>query len=277
MEIGLVPGGELLTEADVTAVAATPQGWRAFALLQVDQPARAEAELRALWPAIRTSPVFGRSVLLVASAAGLDDFAGQLAGLLQAEDGHRFDALRFPVPRLQPSGGFRVDPALVYALTLTESHFDSAAVSSGGARGLMQIMPATAQYMAGALPRAEQQLHNPAFNLDIGQRYVAYLARLDGIDNDLIRLLASYNNGPGNLLRWIQDIRCDDDPLLFIEAIPTPETRAFVPDVLAATWIYAARLHRPSPSLDSVAAGEFPRFTPLPGQGRVSSIALRLN
>jgi soluble lytic murein transglycosylase-like protein len=214
-------------------------------------------------------------VLLVASATGLDDFAEQLAGLLQAEDGHRFDALRFPAPRLQPSGGFRIDPALVYALTLTESRFDASAVSSGGARGLMQIMPTTAQYFTGALP--PQKLHDPAFNLDIGQRYIAFLARMDGIDNDLIRMLASYNTGPGNLLRWVQDIRCDDDPLLFIEAIPTPETRAFVPDVLAATWIYAARMHRPAPSLDSLAAGEFPRFTPLPGQGRIASVALRLN
>ena len=46
MDTGILPSGELLSQADVDAVAATPQGWRAFALLQVGQPARAEAELR---------------------------------------------------------------------------------------------------------------------------------------------------------------------------------------------------------------------------------------
>ncbi len=277
MDIGIVPSGELLTDADVDAVAATPEGFRAFALLQIGQPDRAEAELRLLWPRMHADPVFGRSVLMVASATGLSDFASQLATLLQARDGPRFDALRFPIPRLQPSGGFRVDPALIYALTRTESHFDPEAISPNGARGLMQIMPATAQYIAADLGGAEERLREPAFNLQIGQRYVTYLSQLNGIDSDLIRLLASYNAGPGNLLRWTEDIRDSDDPLLFIEAIPIRETRNFVPDVLAASWIYAARLHRPSPSLDSLAGGRFPRFTPLPTVGKMANAALRVD
>jgi soluble lytic murein transglycosylase len=277
LDIGIIPGGELLTEADVDAVAETAEGRRAFALLQVGRPARAEAELRALGPRIQVDPVFGRSVLLVASVAGLGDVASQLAGLLRREDGHRFDELSSPIPSLRPSGGFRVDPALVYALTRMESNFDSGAMSPCGATGLMQIMPATASYVAGDLGGAGDRLHDPAFNLEIGQRYVAYLARQDGIDSDLIRLLAGYNAGPGNFLHWIGDIRDNDDPLLFIEAIPVPETRNFVSDVLAASWIYAARLHRPAPSLDSLAAGEFPRFTPLAREGKVTEVALRLN
>ncbi len=273
MPIGIVPGGELLTQADVDAVAATPPGWRAFALLQIDQPDRADAELRTLWPVIQANPVFGRSVLLVASAAGLTDLAEQLAGLLQVGDGHRFDELRFPVPRLRPAGGFSIDPALVYALARTESNFDAGAVSAAGARGLMQLMPATADFVAGDLGLAPARLHDPAFNLAVGQRYVSYLGGLDSIGGDLIRLLASYNSGPGSFLRWSASIHDDDDPLLFIEAIPVAETRDFVQDVLAASWIYAARLHRLAPSLDSVAAGEFPRFTPLAGQGIIAAAA----
>jgi len=50
---------------------------------------------------------------------------------------------------------------------------------------------------------------------------------------------------------------------LFIEAIPVAETRGFVAHVLTYSWIYAARMHLPAPSLDDLAAGEFPRFTPL--------------
>ncbi len=266
MDTGILPSGQLLSQADVDAVAATPQGLRAFALLQIGQADRAEAELRTLWPLASTHGAFGQSLLMVASATGLTDFAAQMAALLQTQDGRPHEELRFAMPRLRPAGGFRVDPSLVYALTRLESNFDPEAISPVGARGLMQIMPSTAQYITGNAMMDPDPLDEPATNLAIGQRYVAYLARLDGIDNDLIRVLASYNCGPGNFLRWSADIRDGGDPLLFIEAIPVAETRAFVPHVLLYSWIYAARLHRPAPSLDSLAADEFPRFTP-PEQG----------
>ncbi len=258
---GIVPSGQLMSQADVDAVDATPQGRRAFALLQIGQTDRAEAELRLLWPRARASGPFARSLLMVASAAGRLDFAAQMADQLQAAEGVRYDELRFPLPTLRPAGGFRVDPALIYALTRLESNFDAAAVSSAGAHGLMQIMPATAQYIMGDEQLGLDRLHEPETNLDIGQRYVALLARQDSIDEDLMRLLASYNAGPAAVSRWLADLRDDGDPLMFIEAIPAAETRAFVPTALVYTWIYAARLHVPAPSLDQLAAGEYPRFT----------------
>jgi hypothetical protein len=55
-------------------------------------------------------------------------------------------------------------------------------------------------------------------------------------------------------------VRHRDDPFLFIESIPVGETRIFVQRVLAYSWIYAARLGLPSPSLDALATGRFPRF-----------------
>ncbi|MBN8901206.1 MAG: lytic transglycosylase domain-containing protein, partial [Rhodospirillales bacterium] len=104
------------------------------------------------------------------------------------------------------------------------------------------------------------------------------LATQDGIDNDLIRVLASYNSGPGNFLRWSSDVRDGGDPLLFLEAIPVSETRNFVTHVLTYTWIYAARLHVPAPSLDALAAGGFPRFTPRAPERTVAFLApARLN
>ena len=261
------PGGEALTQSDVDAVAATARGRRAFALLQVGQPERAEAELRALWPVAVADTALARSVLRVASAGGMMDCAAQMAASLHARDGQKQAELHFALPRLRPAGGFRIDPTLVYALTRVESNFDPRAVSPAGARGLMQIMPATAQYITGDVIEAADRLHQPAFNLDVGQRYVSYLAGLDGIDNDLLRLLASYNSGPGNFNRWGAELRDQGDPLLFIEAIPIAETRGFVEHALVYSWIYAARMHLPAASLDALAAGEFPRFTP-PRQGR---------
>jgi soluble lytic murein transglycosylase-like protein len=171
------------------------------------------------------------------------------------------------MPRLRPAGGFTIDPTMVYALTRLESNFDPGATSPVGARGLMQIMPATAQYLTGELSYAPDRLHEPGLNLAIGQRYITYLARLEGIDNDLLRMLASYNSGPGSFGRWGANINDQGDPLLFIEAIPVMETRAFVQTALVYSWIYAARMHLRASSLDDLAAGEFPRFT----SSRVSS------
>jgi soluble lytic murein transglycosylase-like protein len=80
------------------------------------------------------------------------------------------------------------------------------------------------------------------------------------VGGDLIRLLAAYNAGPGNLGKWLPAARHRDDALLFIEAIPFDETRAHVQRVLAYSWIYASRLGLPAPSLDQLVQGEFPRF-----------------
>lgn len=271
---GIVPGNALLSQADVDAIAATEAGWRAFALLQVGQPARAADELLGLWPAVQDDPALRRALLLVAVGIGLPDCAAQLAAWSETVEPDAGDGLQFALPRLRPAGGFRVDPALVYALTRVESNFDSAAVSAAGARGLMQLMPVTAHYVERDSSLRGASLHDPAFNLELGQRYVIFLAGQEAIGGNLLRLLASYNAGPGGFLRWSATLHDDGDPLLFIEAIPNDETRRFVERALTYTWIYAARLHVPAPSLDDMAAGEFPRFTPEPVQGRIASARL---
>jgi soluble lytic murein transglycosylase-like protein len=263
--IGLAAGGyeggeEVLTEADIDAVSATAPGLRAFALLQIGQPARAEAELRLLWPEAQAKPALARAVMLVAARAGLVELAARLADAAEAADGQPRDAMRFSVPRLHPRNGFTIDPAMVYALARTESNFDAALVSSAGARGLMQIMPDTAQFIRAATGGSGGGIFDPEVNLDLGQFYVSYLAEQQGVNGDLLRLLASYNCGPAGIARWAPEMRDQNDPLLFIEAIPVDETRGFVQRVLDYTWLYAARLHLPTPSLDELAAGQWPRY-----------------
>ncbi|MGG5808905.1 transglycosylase SLT domain-containing protein [Falsiroseomonas sp. CW058] len=266
---------EIAGEGEAAAIAETAAGWRALALLQVGQGERAEAELRRLWPRVQGNAGVMRAMLLVASQAGMTDLAAQLASLSQTADGRPRDFARFPLPRLEPAGGFRVDPALLYALARQESNFDPQAVSPAGARGLLQIMPATASYVTGDASlrgAGARRLHDPGFSLEVGQRYVHYLAQGDQVGGDLIRLLAAYNNGPGNLSRWLPAVRHRDDPFLFIESIPVGETRLFVQRVLAYSWIYAARLGLPSPSLDALATGRFPQFQ---GSGAVAAMLRR--
>ena len=265
--LGLTPGFAWHAEAGggegMAELMETAGGWRAVALLQIGQTARAEAELRALWPLARGNLPLLRAMLALASQGGLTHLSAQLAELAQIADGRPRDLARFPLPRLNPAQGFRVEPALLYALARQESNFDSSAVSRAGARGLLQVMPATAAYLANDpsfMGDGAERLHNPGLSLELGQRYLHYLARSEAVGGDLIRLLAAYNAGPGNLAKWLPTTRHRDDALLFVEAIPIDETRAHVQRVLAYSWIYASRLGLPAPSLDQLVQGEFPRF-----------------
>lgn len=265
--LGLPPGfaweQEIAGEAEGIALAETAAGWRALALLQIGQRDRAEAELRRLWPIAQNNPGLSSAMLAVARQADMTELVSQVASLAQTRDGRPRDYDRFPLPRLQPTGGFSVDPALIYAVALQESRFDARAVSPAGARGLMQIMPATAAYILSdpsLRGRGVARLNDPSFSLEVAQRYLHHLVERDVVDGDLIRVLAAYNNGPGNLARWAPAAGHRNDPFLFIEAIPVNETRNYVQRVLAYSWIYASRLGLPAPSLDALASGNFPRF-----------------
>jgi soluble lytic murein transglycosylase-like protein len=150
--LGLPPGlvweRDVANETHATALTETAGGWRALALLQIGQTERAEAELRLLHRRTRNNPQVVQGILSVAQQSGLAGLASQVASAAQAGDGRQRDNARFPLPSLAPPGGFRIDPALLYAIALQESRFDAAAVSPAGARGLLQIMPATASYVA---------------------------------------------------------------------------------------------------------------------------------
>jgi len=265
--LGLPPGlvweRDVANESRAQGLAETAGGWRALALLQIGQRERAEAELRLLQRRTRNNPLVTQGILAVAQQAGMPGLAAQVATAAQLEDGRARDGVRYPMPVLLPNGGFRMDPSLLYALALQESRFDPSAISRAGARGLLQLMPATASYLANDPSlRAEgvERLHDPGFSLELGQRYVHYLARHEAVRGDLIRLLAAYNAGPGNLARWLPNAQRRADPLLFIESIPVHETRSFVTRVLTFSWIYAHRLGLPTPSLDQMAGGGFPSF-----------------
>ena len=263
---------DILGEADVAAVGSLPGGERAFALLQIGQDARAAAELRQLWDGARGRPGLSRAVALVARAAGLGELADELALLLPGEDEI---APAAALPSLHPAGGFSVNPALVYALARLESNFNAGAVSPAGARGLMQIMPATAGWITGttATGAIARRLRDPALNLELGQQYLAHLAGLEVVRGNLLHLLAAYNSGPASFAHWSDSMRDEGDPLLFIETIPNDETRAYVPRALAYTWFYAARMDLPSPSLDELAAGRWPRFSAeIPSSPRTASL-----
>ncbi|MGC9269467.1 lytic transglycosylase domain-containing protein [Acidiphilium sp.] len=247
-----------LSEADIESVAAHKDGALAFALIQVGRMADAARALRALWPDIQHHPDFGRAVMRVAARAGLVDVA---VALDQTLPGNAIAGARLPLPALHPAGGFNVDPSLVYALARTESGFNANAVSPVGARGLMQLMPQTASAMARRGGIAGN-FGDPSVNLALGQNYLRYLGHQPGVERNLLDILASYNAGPVAAAAWAHSIHDDGDPLIFLESIPVAQTRRFVRQVLADSWLYAEEIGTTPASLDAMAEGRFPRLSP---------------
>jgi soluble lytic murein transglycosylase-like protein len=171
-------------------------------------------------------------------------------------------AAAYPVMSVKPSDGWQVDPALVHAIVRQESKFEMRVTSSSNARGLMQVLPSTA---AGTMkdstlddPGAKAKLFDPAFNLSVGQRYVQKMFAFVEPDGNLIQLVVAYNGGPGNLQKWLKEVEYRGDPLLFIESLPSRETRGYVERVVANYWIYQDRLGEEKTTLDQLARGEWP-------------------
>jgi soluble lytic murein transglycosylase-like protein len=153
----------------------------------------------------------------------------------------------------------------VFAFMRLESAFNPAATSPAGARGLMQLMPATAAAMdSRSFKGRGDLLLDPEINVTLGQRYLRHLLEEPLIGGELVRLAAAYNGGIGNLTRWkrLQDNRGEkrEDALLFLESLPAAETRHFIARLLYSYWMYSERLGQPTASLDQIAQGEWPFY-----------------
>ena len=169
---------------------------------------------------------------------------------------------RYPRPDWQPEDDWQLDKALVYAFVRQESCFNHRAESAVGALGLMQIMPATAKEVANNLQceYKTRKLKNPEYNLRLGQAYLKKLLDLPQIQNNLIKLAVAYNAGPGNLNRWEKKMDYQDDPLLFLETIPSKETRTFVERILVNYWVYLNLTGMSITSLDEIVANRWPMY-----------------
>jgi soluble lytic murein transglycosylase len=240
---------------DFDRLLSIPRARRAFGLLQIGDRQRAEDELRALSLDMETEPSLERLLVAVADAAGMPHLAEEMR---TGYSNITTVAEKQLPPKLRPDGGFIVDPTLVYGIVHHESNFHTDVVSSLGARGLMQIMPDTARGIGALTANQAGRLAEPAVNLSVGQRYIIVLANDPDIHGDLLRLLAAYGQGQGAMKRWVASINDGGDPLMFLEAVPSPVLRAFLFDALASSWRYAVALRLPAPSLDALAEGYYP-------------------
>jgi soluble lytic murein transglycosylase-like protein len=170
-------------------------------------------------------------------------------------------AARFPYPRWQPPGGWRIDPALAFAHVRQESDFRPGVVSPAGAVGLMQVRPGTAGDIARARGGAVGELTYPPTNLEYGQSFIEQMRSNPATQGQLLKVIAAYNAGPVPVGRW-NYINHRGDPLLWIESLSYWETRYYVPAVLRNMWVYQLLDGAPQPSLKALAQHQWPAFPP---------------
>jgi soluble lytic murein transglycosylase len=191
---------------------------------------------------------FGRRDLAVFTARqALQD------GVLLVEDG--YPVLEQKLPRGAP------DAALVHAIVRQESSFEVDAVSKAGARGLMQIMPATGQGLArklGIKHSTDKLVTDPDHNVRLGSTYLNDLLQRFG--GSYVLTVAAYNAGQGNVAKWLREVGDPRsqamDVIDWIELLPFYETRNYVHRVLENVQVYRSRLGLPPVRLtDDLARG----------------------
>lgn len=251
----------VLTEEARTRLMRIPGVERAVALREVGMTDLADVEMKMAWQ--RSNRRLDDAFLSLASYLNLPATQITVSTRGRIPANMRSDAGLYPVPDWQPDGGFTLDPALIFAFMRQESRFDPQAKSWAGARGVMQLMPSTASFIArdrSLRRRNASKLFDPQFNMTLGQKYLSHLMDSDPIKDNLFLLTAAYNGGPGNLNKWLRNANFGDDWLLFMETLPSQETRIYIERVMANYWIYRLRMQQSTPSLMAVASGLGPRY-----------------
>jgi soluble lytic murein transglycosylase len=181
----------------------------------------------------------------LARVRGYVDLSISLAWDWWAAGKSETDRLRFLYPVAyadlvaRESAAAGIPPELVLAVMREESRFNCYATSRSGAEGLMQLLPATARWIArrsGPQQGFAERLSDPAFNVAIGCRYLDYL--LERFDGSLVGALAAYNGGENKMAGWKKSFDPNQSPLIALEMIGPAETRGYVVKVLESMLLY---------------------------------------
>jgi soluble lytic murein transglycosylase len=158
--------------------------------------------------------------------------------------GFAYPVLNLPTYTAQGPGP---QPAVVHALIRQETEFDAGAISSAGARGLMQVMLSAAKTSAkaGGLPyRPGDLLTDTNYNIQLGM--IEFARHYSSWNSSLVLATAAYNAGPGNVRKWVatngDPSNGSVDAIDWIEQIPFGETRNYVQRILENMEVYKNRL-----------------------------------
>ena len=150
---------------------------------------------------------------------------------------------------------YELDPALVSAIILSESSFDPMAESRLGARGLMQLMPDTAEWIAHKLDEDDEtytfdNLYNPEVNIRYGTWYLGYLSRR--FNKDATKIICAYHAGQGNVDAWLANPEYSRDGVT-LDVIPYDNTATYCSRVLKARDVYE-KYYFPQPDVQAAPA-----------------------
>ena len=249
LPLALPPAPVALTQAERDAARATPGLARAQRLAEMGLRDEARRE----W----NFTLRGMSDREMLAAARMACDASDWQLCINTSDRTRSEIdvpTRYPMPFSNEihaaATAVSLEPAFVFGLIRQETRFMSQLRSSAGATGLMQLMPATAKWVAKRVgmdvnPARPEQINDPATNLKLGTNYLKMV--LDDLSGSQALAAAAYNAGPGRPRRW------REGPVLeaaaWAENIPFNETRDYVKKVLSNTSIYAALLNKQPPVL----------------------------
>ena len=232
---------------EIAAIQRIPAIQRALALYQMDL--RTEANSEWAWS---TRDFDDRRLLAAAELARQNNWLDRAINTAdRTQQLHNFD-LRFIAPYRDTAKQYAkengLDEAWVYGLMRQESRFISHAKSGVGASGIMQIMPATAHWIANKLGIKHfqtERLHELDTNMQFGMYYLKTIQQ--SLDNSDVLATAAYNAGPGRARRWRADRPIEG--AIYAENIPFSETRDYVKKVLANAVFYARRFNQPETSI----------------------------
>lgn len=255
---------------DLDAWLAHPGGERVLLLLEAGRPDAAEEALRRLALGLPADLLV--TAAAIAEAAGMPGLALRLGQRAERATGRRLDWALHPRLPWTAAAQDAVEPAFLAALARVESNFDPSARSPAGARGLLQMMPATLRATAAAIgrPDAVQRVGEPSISMTLGAAHLGWLAGHERVNNSLVHLAAAYNAGVGTLARVAGRPGAQDDPLWYLETLPAAETRLFVERVLATYWGYRVRFGLGLADVDQLVAGRWPDFGARPETDRLA-------
>lgn len=202
-----------------------------------------------------TDPTQLALLTAMAEKDGDHNLALQL-GKTAASRGLPVDTLAFPTAAILKSAKTgSVDKSVVYAIARQESGFHPGAVSRAGARGLLQLMPATAKQMArkaGVSYSKRKLTSDPGYNATLGAHYLDQM--FEQFNGSYVMAFAAYNAGPSRVDKWIETFGDPRDPKVdainWVELIPFTETRNYVQRIMENQQVYRARLGAPKLTIE---------------------------
>lgn len=245
-------------ESNMAMIAQRPAAQRAKEFLALGRSVDARREWRFLVNSLDSSQV--KDAALLASEWGWFDqaiFNFSQSGFM--DDVEKRFPLAYSEEFATVGQAYDVHPAFAMAIARRESSFMVDAVSPAGARGLMQLMPGTARYIAQKKV-ATDDLFDAGQNVQFGVQYLRYL--MDKMGDNPVLVSASYNAGWQRVMKWLPaDSNVETD--IWIETIPYKETRNYVKAVMAYRYIYEQQLGESSELFLQLAASAIPSVTGL--------------